>query len=121
MMDLLGWENWKNWSDQLEKKHASSWSKAEILERIRRLEALHWKTIIAGGAIWSLGFSLLFISFSSGNTPTSVAGGTAIVVGLLLMLGAKLASTTCLCTYHILWDIRRGEEESIRKSEIEDL
>ena len=113
MMDLLGWENWKNWTDQFEQKHTRSWTQEEILERVRRLEKRHWAWCALGIALSVLG---------GGVAPFhAVIGFFVIITGNLLVIGTKLASSNALCTFHILWDIRKREDEAIRKSEIQDL
>ncbi len=113
MMDLLGWENWRNWTEQFEKKHAKPWSQAEILERVRRLERLHWTWALATGAVTVLGAIML--------PADRVMGCAGIFFGLLLTVATKLASSVSLSAYHILWDLRKSEEEAVRKLEIEDL
>ena len=113
MMDLLGWENWKNWTDQFEQKHASSWTQEEILERVRRLERLYWSWCVPGIVLSALG---------GGVAPIHPAIGCIfLMIGGLLVFGTKLASSNALCTFHILWDIRKREDEAVRKSEIQDL
>ncbi len=113
MMDLLGWEKWKNWHEQFEQSHVNSWTQAEILERVRRLERLHWSWCILGIVLTTVGAGLA--PFQAG------AGCMLVIVGSVLVIGTKLASSNALCTYHILWDIRRRDDEAVRNSEIQDL
>lgn len=127
MMDLLGWENWKNWTDQFEQKHANSWTQAEILERVRRLERLHWSWSAVG-----IGFTAVGGAVNMAGCALSSVGGTLspllawqgcllIIAGFVSLFGTKLASSNALCTYHLLWDMRRREDEAVQRSEIQDL
>ena len=112
-MDLLGFENYKNWTEQFEKKHATSWTQEEILERVRRLERLYWKWTVLCCVLPIIGGVLWFFH--------PVLGSLLLLYGILIAIVVKLASSNALCVYHILWDIRKGEDEAVRKSEIEDL
>lgn len=112
-MDLLGWENWRNWADQFEKKHANPWTQAEILERVKRLEKLHWTWCAAGIVLSALGGGILPIN--------AVIGCFVIILGVMLISATKLASSNALCTFQILWDMRKREDEAVRESEIQDL
>lgn len=112
-MDLLGWENWRNWTDQFEQKHTSSWTQQELLERVRRLERLHWTWCIIGVVLSALGGGVAVIH--------PVIGFLGVITGCQLVIGTKLASSNALCTFHILWDIRKREDEAVRKLEVQDL
>ncbi len=113
MIDLLGWENWRNWTDQFEQKHTSSWTQEEILERVQRLERRHWTWSVLGIVLSALGGGFVAVD--------PAVGCLGLIVGSLLVIGTKLASSNALCTYHILWDIRKCEDEAVLKSEIQDL
>jgi len=113
MMDLLGWENWKNWTDQFEQKHAGSWTEEEILERVRGLERRHWAWCVTGIVVAATGGAAAVFS--------PVAGCMSVLTGFLLVIGTKLASSNALCTFHLLWDMRKREEEAVRVSEVQDL
>ena len=126
MMDLLGWENWRNWTDQFEQKHANSWTQAEILERVRRLERLHWSWTVAGlvetaiGGAFTVGGALGAV----GGVLTPILawlGLSLLILGFMVTSMTKLASSNALCTYHLLWDMRRRDDEAVQRSEIQDL
>lgn len=121
MMDSMGWRSWRNWPEQFEKKHAKSWSEAEILEQVRRLETVHWAAIAASAAAEILGALALIIGLAYRNPITGMAGCTTILIGCLITFNVMAANSSYLSAYHILWDIRKSEEEAVRRSEIEDL
>ena len=61
-------------------------------------------------------------AFGGGVAPIhTVMGCFILIIGFLTIYGTKLASSNALCTFHILWDIRKREDEAVRKSEVQDL
>ena len=117
MMDLLGsgnLTNFRNWTGQFEQKHKSSWSEAEILEHIKSLEKQHRIGLATAVLLVVLGGVLC--SFFN-----IVIGFGFPLLGLFQGFATKLISSNTLCTFHILWDQSKRENEAITKSEIQDL
>lgn len=108
------------WKEGFELGHKASWTSEEILEEVQKIEKtlIVWERSTSIGSFIGLFMIVLGVEF---GTIYALLGLSGALVGQMTRFHAITDSSQKICMLHLLWDMRKREEEAVLNSEIQDL
>lgn len=108
------------WAEGFEIAHKTSWTAEDILEKVRKIETsyLVWERFLT--IVTLIGFAIVVLGGVYG-TIFALEGLFVALVGQMFRCHAIDRCSQKICMYHLLWDMRKREEEAVLNSEIQDL